>query len=778
MDCRSFQVLPVLLICWTSTVGLWAKPSLDPVLEILENRCIDCHDGETLKGGVDLESLLDSWGESKDVEKWEKVERAIVEGKMPPEDKKPLTAEQVKTFSGWFEKEFVLPGGVERAGPNHPRRLTREELQNTLEDILHVDIRQTLTNSRLHVIPETVVEKFFNAGIRGASGFSNDAIALSEESVDIQTYARCFSAVLTLLDSNELAREKLFGDKPLSELSETETLAILRNFGNAAFRRNITDGELKKFEKVYTDMRKDRTVYESIKSSFLAILLSPMYLYKFEEVKLGQSPLSNHELATRLSYFLWSSPPDAELQELVENGELSKPEVLKQQVQRMLADPKRVALAENLGGEWFDYKHLRRKSAVNKRSDKMAGFYRTQFEEALLFFDGIIRFDAPIFNLVDADWAFSNRHQRNIYNLPVKSWTLQKTEALPPINIHYRDAERKIHEGNYEYKHAPLTLVELDDANRGGFITLGPTLSATSTENRTSPIRRGVWVLESILGIHFEVPENVPDLEDSQKKAKEQKLNLSPIEILKLHSSQKGCVSCHKYIDPVGFGLEIYDQLGIERGGGALSVKGTELSRWDPKITPRSYADRTWEIKKPLEPGKENQIQFLYLKGTHRLDIRKVRLESGDILLADNHFGYTGHARKDNVWKFKIPKDAPAKGWRLTAEIKGDGGNNSHGVISLLGGEKVEGPSYKLPNGKSFTSPAGLKELLLSDYRDKIIDNAIKRVLAYALGRKVLPTDRPAIRRIKESLAQHDYRMNKLIEEVVLSYPFLNKEHP
>ena len=115
----------------------------------------------------------------------------------------------------------------------------------------------------------------------------------------------------------------------------------------------------------------------------------------------------------------------------------------------------------------------------------------------------------------------------------------------------------------------------------------------------------------------------------------------------------------------------------------------------------------------------------------------------------------------------------------MTAEVKGDGGNNSYGVVSLLGGEHKEiEPAYNLPNGKGFTRPADLKELLVNEYRDKVIDNAVKKVLAYAVGRKVLPTDRPAIRRIKESIAKHDYSMNKLLEEVVLSYPFRNKEHP
>ena len=121
----------------------------------------------------------------------------------------------------------------------------------------------------------------------------------------------------------------------------------------------------------------------------------------------------------------------------------------------------------------------------------MAGYYRTQYEEALLFFDSIIRYNQPIFRLIDADWMFINKHQTNIYRIPLKNDSMEVDSALPAVNIHYRNEDRKNHEGNYEYKHLPLSLKMLDDPNRGGFITLGSTLSATSTENRTSPIRRG-----------------------------------------------------------------------------------------------------------------------------------------------------------------------------------------------------------------------------------------------------------------------------------------------
>ncbi|MFT7643914.1 MAG: hypothetical protein ACI9G1_005680, partial [Pirellulaceae bacterium] len=512
----------------------------------------------------------------------------------------------------------------------------------------------------------------------------------------------------------------------------------------------------------------------AIKSSFLAILLSPPFLYRFEEPVEGQVEIVGNELAARLSYFLWSSPPDQILLDLAAKGDLRKPEMLKSQVSRMLADPKRIALAENFGGEWFDYKKLRQQSAVNKRSDKMAGFYRTQYEEALLFFDSVIRYDQSIYSLVDAEWAYSNRHQSGIYRLSTAPNKFEVENPLPPISIHFRSAERTVRQSNYEYKHAPLTLVKLTDPDRGGLITLGPTMSVTSTENRTSPIRRGVWVMERILGEHFEPPQDVPDLEQTQKKAKSQNLNLSHNEILKLHSSQDGCAACHKYIDPIGFGLEAFDQLGISRTITETDPTGEKL-KWTPKETPSSFADRSWTLQKPLEVGAETKIFYQWTVGAHRLDVKNVRLQSGDVTIIDPHAGFTGSSNNSNVWHFKVPAAAPKNGWILTATVKGDGGSDSNGTITIAGPNDKMG--YQLPNGKSFTSPGELKKLLLLDYRDQITDNAIRRVLAYALGRKTEPVDRPAIEQIRKSIEEQDYRMIALIESVVLSYPFRHKEN-
>ena len=752
------------------------KDGMTPIRQMLEDRCVGCHDEDVRRAGLNLVGLLDTFDPWQDRDVWVKVEGAIKEGKMPPPGEDPLPLAKAEQFQRWFDDEFVTPGGVQHAGPGYPRRLTREELQNTLEDLLRVDIRETVTNSRLHVIPDNLIEKFFPPGVLGASGFSNDAQTLSKGLIDIQTWARCLGRVLALLDANPKARQSLFGRALLPDkLALSEAREILGRFGRAAYRRALSPAELSAVVAVYQKRVATHSPYEAIKSAYLATLLSPSFMFRFERPAPAPTPVVGEELAVRLAYFLWSSPPDAELFDLAAAGKLRDPETLVAQVHRMLADPKRIALAENLGGEWFDYKPLRQQSAVNKRSDKMAGFFRTQYEEALLFFDSLIRFDQPLFRIVDADWGYLNGHQAGIYRLQTEEKVFADITPLPPINIHYRDAERAIARGNYEYKHAPLRLVRWSDADRGGLVTLGSTMSATSTENRTSPIRRGVWVMERILGVHFEIPKDVPDLEQTQKKAERQQLNLTHNEILRLHSAQTGCSTCHQYIDPIGFGLEMFDQLGIGRAAPDDAAGGTVL-RWTPTETPRVYADYSWALTKPIAGGQKYRVRFQWTKGRHRLDIRNVRLHTNGVTVEDKHFGFTGNRNQENTWSFQIPPDAPQGEWKMTAEIQGNGGTDSHGRI-VVSGPKDRRREYRLPNGNTFTSPAELKQLLLADYRDKIVDNVVNRVLAYALGRKIDPVDRPAIKEIKKTIGAHDFRMRTLLEAVVLSYPFRHKEN-
>ena len=124
-------------------------------------RCMECHDSGEASGGLDLQSLATDYSPDIDMKLWEKIESEVVSARMPPESAEPLSASEREQIASWFKDEFVLPGGIQHAGYVLPRRLTREELQNTLEDILFIPIRSEVTNSRLHVIPDTLVEKFF-----------------------------------------------------------------------------------------------------------------------------------------------------------------------------------------------------------------------------------------------------------------------------------------------------------------------------------------------------------------------------------------------------------------------------------------------------------------------------------------------------------------------------------------------------------------------------------------------------------------------------------------
>ena len=747
------------------------------VKQIVQEKCVDCHNAVDKSGGVDLGALLESENFQESIPLWEKLETVIESGRMPPDTSDPLSDDQRRFFADWFVDQFVLPAGIQHAGHVLPRRLTRDELQNTLEDVLHLSIRSEVTNSRLHVIPDTLIEKFFPTGVIGESGFSNDAETLSRESLNLQKYARCFSLLLSRLDNDSTAREKLFGAATIPlRLDDADADVVLRDFGRSAFRRDLTELEFTTFKQLYE--KKKTTQFEAFKSTMLAMLLSTPFLYRFEEAVNGQAAVTDQELAVRLAYFLWSAPPDLELVQLASVNQLQNEDVLMEQVDRMLRDPKRIALSENLGGEWFDYKKLRQKSSVDRRSDRMAGFYRTQYEESLLLFDSFLRYNQSVLRIVDADWIFLNRHQAGIYGTQFAEHQMQSESSLPPISIHFRSDTQKVSEGTYEYRHAPLTLARRQDPNRFGLITTGSTLSATSTENRTSPIRRGVWVMERILGREFEVPEDVPDLEETQARVEKENGKLEFTELLKLHSSQTGCSACHQYIDPVGFALETFDQYGLLRSVQFSTPKGGEKLKWDPTTISGNYTDRRWGLGEALVLGEKTKIFFNYTKGRHRLDIRNVRLKNLDLELVDEHFGFTGGAKRDNVWEFAIPADAPSTGWELIANVKGDGGNDSHGIITVIGDDAAanEDVGSQLPRGKPFRSPAELKDVLLSDYQDQVIDHAIRRVLAYALGRKLLPIDRVAVDEIKRQIRDDDYRFNALIKAVVLSYPFRHKE--
>src|SRR6266853_2154265 len=239
--------------------------------------------------------------------------------------------------------------------------------------------------------------------------------------------------------------------------------------------------------------------------------------------------------------------PDAELSVLADNGKLHEPAILKTQVKRLLEDHRSRAVFDGLGAQWLGLGNLESKIFDTAKFPQMTGEMRSaMYDEARLFFDSIVRENRSVVSFVDCDYTFLNGTLATLYGL-------EKTVTGPEM--------RK---------------VQLTDANRGGILGMPGILATTSMPNRTSPVKRGVWVLEQVLGEHVSPPPpNVPALEKQDKK---KVANLTLRQRTELHRTDPVCANCHKILDPIGFGLENFDAIGRWRNqddtGGAIDAAG------------------------------------------------------------------------------------------------------------------------------------------------------------------------------------------------------------
>ena len=327
------------------------------------------------------------------------------------------------------------------------------------------------------------------------------------------------------------------------------TEQVLRRLATRAFRRPATDDEVRRLAMLARSVRSEGGTYEQgIQLALQAILCSPHFLFRGEPDVEGQADkirdLTDYELATRLSYFLWSSMPDDQLFELAEAGKLRSPEVLEQQVRRMLADPKAEALVENFAGQWLELRSLQQRTP----DQEMFPAFNDQLREAMrketeLFVLAVIREDRSVLDLLDADFTFVNEPLAKLYGIG---------------GVQGEEFQR----------------VSLDASQRGGILTQASILTVTSNPNRTSPVKRGKWILENLLGTPPPPPPpDVPELEEKKEANNATTLRAR----LELHLTNPGCASCHERMDPLGFALENYDAIGGWRttdGGQPIDSEG------------------------------------------------------------------------------------------------------------------------------------------------------------------------------------------------------------
>lgn len=345
------------------------------------------------------------------------------------------------------------------------------------------------------------------------------------------------------------SRQKIFSCYPASNDEESACARqVLGDLANQAFRAPVKAGELEAVMAFYERGRAEGGFEAGIQQGLSRILVDPRFLFRFEEEPADSAPgavyaISDIELASRLSFFLWSSIPDATLLELALAGTLHESAVLQAQVERMLADPRAQALVENFAGQWL---RLRELATLTPETAAFNDNLRAAFiQETQLLLGSVIAEDLPLRTLLDADFTFLNERLARHYGI---------------AGVY----------GDY-FRRVPLPA----DSPRRGLLGHASLLTVTSTASRTSPVIRGSWILENLL--HAPVPAPPPGVETNLEGDGTVVLTSSIRERLEQHRQDPSCHSCHSVIDPVGFALENFDMIGAWRerdGDSAVDASG------------------------------------------------------------------------------------------------------------------------------------------------------------------------------------------------------------
>lgn len=413
--------------------------------------------------------------------------------------------------------------------------------------------------------------------------------------------------------------------KLLLETQPAHLDAVLR-FAELAYRRPLTSAESAELRQLYDKLRREELPHDqAIRLTLARVLVSPAFLYRAEQPAPGNkpAPVSDWELATRLSYFLWSSAPDAELRSVAARGELHQPDVLAQQAKRLLRDPRVRRLATEFACVWL---HIHAFDELNEKSERHFPSFTEMrgpmYEEAIRFFTDAFQNDASVLTFFDANHTFLNEKLAAFYEIPgVKG-----------------DDWRRV-DGVKQY-------------GRGGILGLGATLAKQSGASRTSPILRGNWVSEVLLGDKLpRPPKDVPRLPEDEAAE-----NLTVRELVQKHSSDPRCAGCHVRIDGFGFALEGFDAIGRSR-----------------------------------------------------------------------------------------TKD--------------------------LGGRPIDVVA-KVFDGTTVNGAAGLRDYLLTNKREAVLNQFCRKLLGYSLGRAVMLSDKPLLAEIQSQLRTHDYRFSTAVETILRSKQF------
>lgn len=514
------------------------------VRPIFMQHCFPCHNGEDNKAGINFDDFYFISSLVRRGELFQKIVQVVQEGSMPPDTRPPLSQQQVDTVAFYVTSYLQAALNEKDPGIIPPRRLNRQEYKYVIQDLFEVDIR---------------VDSLFPGDPSGGEGFDNQAATLYISPLLLERYFEAAELVLEKLYADEAAwrrlvpayRESLgnrlrtfwyrrvYGQDVSLQRPSQKASAVLFPIATLAYRRFLLPEEKERlldfFRQAYTLFEgQDDRFDASIRETLRLILVSHHFLYRIEAdpAREGPYPVSNFELASRLSFFLWSSIPDQQLLKAAYREDLHHPAVLQREVLRMLRHPRARRMGGQFALQWLELKKLQ-DPAFEMDEELYPHFSpalrQLMLKEVELMFNHVMLESQNLLELIDSDYSFMNEELAAHYGMPAIRGPEMRKVCFP-------------------------------SAERGGVLGTAAVLTATSLPTRTSPVLRGKWVLEQLLGTPPPPPPpNVPELETNQH---DRQASVSLRSLLERHRADPACHSCHQAMDPIGLGLENFDATG------------------------------------------------------------------------------------------------------------------------------------------------------------------------------------------------------------------------
>jgi len=416
---------------------------------------------------------------------------------------------------------------------------------------------------------------------------AQDALTLVDVFEQLWQYATQDADPSVFEPMREPIKQRADEFKKLLVDTQPKHLDAVLKFADGAFRRPLSDLEKDELRGLYRKLRAEEISHDdAIRLTLARTLVAPAFLYRAEKPGAGDQPgpVNDWELATRLSYFLWSSAPDAELRAVAATGTLRQPDVLAAQTRRMLKGERVRRLATEFACAWlhiYDFDELGEKS--ERHFPTFIGLRGAMYEETIRFFTDLFQNDGSVLNILDADYTFLNAELAKHYGIPDSIFRSSGRESAQIKTPGDQSRLTSAATGSDDGWHRVDGVKQL---GRGGILAQATTLAKQSGASRTSPILRGNWLAEVILGEKLpRPPANVPQLPEDEATE-----TLTVRELTEKHSSDPKCFGCHRRIDPYGFSLEAYDAIGRRReqdlGGRPIDVRtkvmdGTEIEGLD-----------------------------------------------------------------------------------------------------------------------------------------------------------------------------------------------------